>query len=503
MLVDFTTGLSGRLFAFTVGFVLIAEILVFIPSLCTYHYRWLDDRISAAQIAALVYEANRGQGFESTLEENVLERTGVLVLVLKRGGAVEPLFMVKDPPPADMVIDLATIGMWGLLDSTFRSFVSPPGRNIYVMGAPLPTGEAIEILISEAPLKAAMWGFAGRILFVSLIIAAITAALVYAAVFFEFVRPIRQIIFSMLHFRDKPEDASRIIEPGAGRGELADARKALSDMQTELHSALQQKSRLAALGTAVSKINHDLRNILASGQLMTDRLAAIDDPTVRRLAPKLVKSIDRAVTLCTQTLKYGKAEEPKPDKQWITLKTICTDVQSSLDLPADGRITFVCQTPERYQVYADADQLFRIMLNLARNAIQAIEAGGAPGKTHSVTVSTGITGQGETRMSVIDLEDTGPGIPETVRERLFQAFVSSARAGGSGLGLAISHELARAHGGDLTLERSDESGTVFRIALPCPPGSDERDAAQGGRGRTASKQARKTRSKRRPARKKG
>ena len=116
----------------------------------------------------------------------------------------------------------------------------------------------------------------------------------------------------MKSYAAAPEDARRIIQPSAGVRELNEAEHALQSMQSDLTSMLRQRERLAALGSAVAKISHDLRNILTSAQLFADRIDSSDDPVVARMAPKLMNSITRAVHLCESTLAFGKAEEPAP-----------------------------------------------------------------------------------------------------------------------------------------------------------------------------------------------
>ena len=138
--------------------------------------------------------------------------------------------------------------------------------------------------------------------------------LVFFSLYFIFVRPMRRITHAMISFRDNPEDPSRIISASKRRDEIGITERELGAMQRDIYGFLQQKARLAALGAAVAKIQHDLRNILASAQLASDRLAAVDDPVVQRLAPRLVAAIDRAVSLATNTLRYGRADE-KPARR--------------------------------------------------------------------------------------------------------------------------------------------------------------------------------------------
>ncbi len=464
------SGLQGRLFAWTFLFVMLAEVVVFIPSLGVYYRNWLSERIGAAQIGALALEATRNRSDLGMLKEDILSRTGVTMVILRRGDTREPLFMADDLPTPDVFFDLGDHGYFAVIRGAFGALMAPPGRTVHVLGPKLETGEAIEIMFPEAPLIAALEEHCHNIFMLSLVIALITAACVYLTVYLELVRPIRLIIGSMLAFRQHPEDASRVMPVPVRRGELADAASALHAMQTDLRAALHQKSRLAALGTAVSKINHDLRNILASAQLIADRLSSSTDPTVQRIAPQLVRSIDRAVTLCSDTLRYGRAQDPAPVFQWIPLAPLSADVRSGLGLTEDSALTWSEDIPRELLVYCDPDHLFRALLNLARNAKQAIETdAGRQGRgAIRITARHSAHKEGASTSLLIEIEDNGPGIPEKVRDRLFQAFVSSARAGGSGLGLAIARELTLAQGGRLSLIRSTKAGTVFRIDLPQP-----------------------------------
>ncbi len=467
-LIAHVTGLQGRLFAWTLVFVMIAELVVFVPSIGMFYKTWLGERINAAQIGALAHEAARNSADLGMFEEDILARAGVTMIILNRAGTREALFMAESLPTPDVRVRLDARGPWVSIWNAFDALLAPPGRTIHVMGPRLSTGEAVEIMVSEAPLKAALITHCHNIFGLSLIIALITAAFVYAAVYQELVRPIQSIIGNMMAFRRHPEDATLTMPDTPRRGELAEAAKTLHEMQTDLRAALTQKSRLAALGTAVSKINHDLRNILASAQLITDRLASSADPTVQRIAPQLVRSIDRAVTLCSETLRYGRADDPMPERQWIAFAPLVEDVRASLDLGPDGLADWTADFPDDLRVCADPDHLFRSLLNLTRNAVQAIEADRERTMRGAVRLRARRIEEGNTASLIVDLEDNGPGIPDMVRDRLFQAFATAARAGGTGLGLAIARDLTRAQGGDLTLYKSTREGTVFRLVLPQP-----------------------------------
>jgi hypothetical protein len=275
-----------------------------------------------------------------------------------------------------------------------------------------------------------------------------------------FVRPMRAVTANMMAFRAAPENADRIIVPSARSDEIGVAERELATMQSELASMLHQKSRLAALGLAVSKINHDLRNLLASAQLFSDRLARLPDPGVQRFAPKLMNALERAIAFCQSTLSYGRVQEPPPERREILLEPLVEEVHETLNLGPD--IRWISAVERGLLVEADYDQLFRILLNLSRNALQALESRDSrdPGRDQ-----IRITGRREGAVVVIEVSDTGPGFSDKAREHLFEAFQGSTRTGGTGLGLAIAAELVRAHGGEIRLVEGT-IGATLRLTIP-------------------------------------
>jgi signal transduction histidine kinase len=232
-------------------------------------------------------------------------------------------------------------------------------------------------------------------------------------------------------------------------------------MQRELAQLLIQKNRLAQLGLAVSKISHDLRNMLGNAQLISDRLTTIPDPTVQQFAPKLIASLDRAINFCTEALKFGRAEEDEPRRELMRLKPLVEEVGDGLGLPREGKIAWAIDMEDQLLVDADHEHLFRILSNLVRNAVQAIEQQGEAATGGEIRVK----GWRDGRKVFIEVSDNGPGIPPQARTSLFRAFQVSTRKGGTGLGLAIAAELVAVHGGRLELLDRDK-GTTFLIELP-------------------------------------
>lgn len=453
-------GLSVKLLLLTIVFVMIAEVLIYVPSVANFRLNWLRDKLSDAYTAALVLEATPVVPEELTRQ--VLDSIGARAVAMKMGQQ-RRLLMVGDMPPAvDHDIDMRQVTWHSSILRAFGALLSGGNHVVRVLGEAPRGGEFVEIILDEGPLRTAMLVFSGNILVLSLIISAITASLVYLALHYLFVRPLHRITTNMTAFRAAPENPDRVIEASARQDEIGTAERELSVMQRDLAGMLQQKNRLAALGLAVSKINHDLRNLLSSAQLFSDRLSSLPDQQVQRFAPKLMRALERAIAFCESTLSYGRAQEPPPDRRMVALEPLVEEVRETLELAPDTPIRWISAVERGLAVDADPDQLFRIMLNLARNAVQALESRAArdPGRDQ-----IRITGRREGAVVVVEVSDTGPGIAEQSREHLFEPFKSTTRAGGSGLGLVIVAELVRAHGGDIRLVEGT-IGATFRFTIP-------------------------------------
>jgi signal transduction histidine kinase len=453
--------LSGRFLLLTVVFVMLAEVLIFVPSVARFREDYLLTRLERAQIASLALLAT-DTFLDERLEQELLSNAGVFNVVLRRDELRELVLSSPIPAPIHATYDLREPSLWALIRDAMAVLVDPENRVIRVIGDPVrEAGLLIEVTTETAPLRSEMLAYGGRVLVLSAVIAGTTALLLFLAVRFLILTPIARVVSHMTVYAEAPEDGTRVITPKARIRELRDAEDALATLQRQLTAALRQKERLAQLGAAVAKISHDLRNILSTASLLADRMERSNDPAVARAAPKLVGAISRAVNLCETTLAFGKAEEPPPRLQRVALRALVADVVENEQLGgAEGtELEYLTDVPPQLAIRADPEQLFRVLSNLVRNARQAIEATRQPGTIE--------IGAGEDEASWwIRVGDTGPGLPEKAREHLFTAFQGGARKGGIGLGLAISAELVRGHGGRLELRRSDAEGTEFLIRLP-------------------------------------
>jgi signal transduction histidine kinase len=455
-------GLSGKLLVLTILFVMLAEVLIYVPSIANFRLNWLNDRLSAAYTAALVLEAAPREAVPDSLAKQILDSIGAHAVAMKMGTQRRLLAASDMPLTVDRQIDMRNMMWWRSVMDAFDTLFDTNSEVMRVMGHAPMGGEYVEIVLDEDPLRRAMLAFSRNILLLSLLISGITATLVYLSLHYLFVQPLRRITANMMAFHGEPENPARVIVASGRKDEVGTAERELGAMQRDLATMLQQKNRLAALGLAVSKINHDLRNLLSSAQLFTDRLSSLQDPRVQRFSPKLMRALERAIAFCESTLSYGRAQEAPPDRKLLPLEPVVEEVRETLELDSDGPVRWVGAVERGLMVDADPDQLFRILLNLARNAMQALDsrATNDPGRDQ-----IRITGRREGAVVVIEVSDTGPGISEKARDHLFEAFQSSTRTGGSGLGLAIAAELVRAHGGEIKLVEGT-IGATFSLTIP-------------------------------------
>jgi signal transduction histidine kinase len=459
-------GLSGKVLLLTIIFVMLGEVLIFLPSIANFRIQWLKGRIAQAEIAALAAEAAPDQILSSDLRSEILMGAGVLVVSLQKGESRKLALRSDGDFMIDASFDLRSTMWYGAIMDAFGAMWAGDARVISVTDVPPNmSGDLIEIALHERPLRTAMFRYGINILLLSIVLSLLVAGMIFAALNWVLVQPMQRLTRNMVEFGQNPEDLSRIIKPGVRHDEIGIAERELHDMQTELATMLQQKNHLAALGLAVSKVSHDLRNMLTSAQLISDRLSNVEDPTVQRFAPKLISSLDRAIEFLSQTLKFGRAQELPPKRERLELRELADEVIETAVIKASSRIRIFNRVKPGVIVDADREHLIRVLTNLKRNAIQALEFLQAERSDAPEGVIV-LEGRREGSVTVMELRDNGPGIPDQVRERLFQAFQSAARQGGTGLGLAIAAELVRAHGGDIILQSSSEAGTCFVITIP-------------------------------------
>lgn len=457
----FLKSLSGRFLLLTIIFVMLAEVLIFVPSVARFRLDYLQARLDSSQIATLALLAAPDDMISPELEAELLRNADVLNVALQRDEMRELVLSSPMTSAIEQSYDLRGASTWVLLHDAMRTLWYSDERVIRVIGEPVKeAGQMIEAALYEKPLRDAMLEYGQNIFKLSLFISVVTASMLFVAVRLLLVMPMSRLVNQMRSFSAAPEDARQIIKPTAGVTELHEAETALQSMQVQLSQSLKQKGRLADLGAAVSKISHDLRNILTTTQLLADRMEMSDDPAVQRTAPKLVTSLSRAVNLCESTLSFGKAEETPPQLTEFTMQSLLDEVVEGESLAiGDADIEIYRATENGFSITADREQLYRIVSNIVRNARQVLSNKNQKGE---VLVKGAETPENWT----IEISDNGPGLPKKALDNLFTPFEGGARKGGSGLGLAISAELVKGHGGTLELTKTSTEGSTFLITLP-------------------------------------
>ncbi len=457
--------LSYKLLLLTILFVMLAEVLIYVPSIANFRNVWLHEKLELAAVTAVVASSGTENGLTPELQRQMLESIGLESVALRSEGQ-RMLIAAGDMPKAVAAhYDLTRIRPFESISAAFATLFATGDRHIMVAGKPPVGSEGLDVVIRESALRKAMLLYSRNILLLSLAISIFSAALVYLALKRLIVRPITRIGTNMAAFSQAPDQPGSIIAHSGRSDEIGQVEERLATMQTALREMLTKQRHLADLGLAVSKINHDLRNILASAQLFSDRLESTDDPVVKRVAPKIVSTIDRAIGYTTSVLSYGQANEEPPRRRLVALAALIDDVADTLSLPAHEQISWENRLASDVEVDADPDQLFRAIMNICRNAIEALLGD----RDLAVIRRLWVEGSRSGGVVTVRICDTGPGVPERARMALFEPFRGSARPGGTGLGLAIAAEITRAHGGDIRLVERPGAGAIFELTLPDRP----------------------------------
>ncbi|MGE0282044.1 MAG: ATP-binding protein [Rhizobiaceae bacterium] len=462
--VPLSRGLSTKLLLLTIAFVLFAEIVIFVPSIANFRLRWLEERLmAAAAVSSLLVEVDP-KNLTRVAQDNVLMSIGAKAIAVRDGDVSRLLTIAEMPAEVDEHVDVSNTGMLDATSSALDTLIFGGNRMLRVYGDADEANKAFEVIMPDYRLRNAMLKYSRNVAIISLLLSLFTAALVYAAIDRIMIRPIRAMTQSMLSFSQAPDDPGRLIQAGFRTDEIGVAQRELAEMQGRLQKMLGEQKHLADLGLAVSKINHDMRNTLASAQLLSDRLSQVKDPAVQAFAPKLLRAIDRAASYTKGVLAYGRTQEAPPSRRKLRLRRLVDEVFELLGVdPSD--VEFVNAVDHAFEIDADAEQLYRALTNLSRNAVEAMRSERETAMVRRLTISA----EREGSVSRVMVEDTGPGLPAKARENLFTAFKGSARSGGTGLGLAIAHELVRAHSGSLELLESTGGRTVFAVSIPDQP----------------------------------
>src|SRR4029078_13637017 len=193
-------GVPGNLLLLTTLFVMIAEIMIYVPSISNFRIMWLNDRLAAAHTAALVLDAAPRDSVPDSLVQQLLESIGAKAVVMKMDNTRRMLarndFM---PEQIDQLTDVRNVSAVKAIVHAFMTLVTDDDHKLVRALGPAPHGgDFLEIVVEEGPLRAAMWHYSRNIMLLSLVISVFTAALVYFALHFLFVRPMNRITRNMM-----------------------------------------------------------------------------------------------------------------------------------------------------------------------------------------------------------------------------------------------------------------------------------------------------------------
>lgn len=454
-----TFGLSWRILGLVIAAVMTAEVLIFLPSIARFRLVYLEQLIESGTLAALALDATPDNMVTEQVKLSLLSNARVDAVVLVEPNKPKRALMNIEPRPEMPGFNLKDRGALGLIWDALAAMAHDGSRYIRVGGESMRLPSAmVWIVANEQPMRLAMYGYASRILVLSIIVALFTAALLYLALRWLVIRPLQNLSADMTAFRRAPEEVGTERPPTRRNDEIGVVDHEFRNLQSELRASLRQKSRLAEVGAATNKINHDLRNMLSTARLLSDRLARSDDARTRALAPTILNTIDRAARLASNAIEYVR-DRPTPRFATVDLADLVDEVGVALQEQGEDSNPNVLRTwtneirNDRF-VRADRDLLYRVFVNLGRNAFEA-------GATCVV-----VHAQANGGFLLIDVGDNGPGVPQAASAQLFRPFATGGRTSGAGLGLAIVRDLVRAHGGDIALTETSPQGTTFRFTLP-------------------------------------
>jgi len=457
--------LSGKLLLMTIGFVMLAELVIFIPSATTFRQDWLQERAQQAGLLAQALSGVPDYEASEALTTQFMNETDIMMLSAKRSGMSE--LIMGQPPESHTIemIDLRKQSRLPLFRDAFRAFFGSPEGSLRVLSvSPVEGQDALELIIPRAKLKWAMRDYAKRIAALSLAIAVITGLMIYLAMLFMIIRPIEKLATGLADFREDPEKRRSNLPPSSRKDEIGQLQREFFDMKQGVRASFKQRERLATLGMAVAKINHDLRNVLASASLVSERLATEPDERIAKMGGRLTRAVDRGIKLTSEVLNFSLSGQDEADLDVVRISLLVGEAAGDT-IGGFGtgrrRITFTNNIPSEMIVTADKDHTYRIFHNLFRNASQAMAKMPDDDAVRNLSVEAIPSGD---HISIL-VKDTGPGLPDKAKDNLFTAFASASGRGSTGLGLTISQDLAREQGGDIVLESTSKEGTVFAVSL--------------------------------------
>ena len=280
-----------------------------------------------------------------------------------------------------------------------------------------------------------------------------------------FLNAYRALAKTEAELRDVNEHLEETVElrTAALRSEIAE-RQRLEQEKVKAEQLLERQEKLAKLGTLTAGIAHEIRNPLTSikARLYTleRRLASL--PAALKDTDIINAEISRLECIVQDALSFARPADPK--LQTLAADTLLREVHGLMATSLEGRaVKLVLEPGARLLVRADSGHLKQVLVNLVGNGADAIEGTGTV--TLRARASRAALGGTETDVVILEVSDTGCGIPPEVEKRIFDPYFSTKETG-TGLGLAIAARLVEKHGGRLEYQTRPGRGTTFSVVLP-------------------------------------
>ena len=494
---NFFKTLSGRLLLLTVLFVLLAEILIYIPSIARFRLDYLKMKLDQTWIvSAALVEQNRSTELQEERERQINDFQQML---LNYGGVTSTFIRTPDAsillpnsPPLNSesvrkTYDLREPVIYQLIWDAVYVILNPNLEAIRIVGD-LPgeisldeTGRLIttsldrtrqpnsrestenearfEVTLNSRDLRRSMIEYSLNILGLSIVISVVTASLVLLSIRLLIIWPIDRLVHNIKGFANSPGDRQNIIRLSATSIELREAENALKSMQEKLSDALLRNQRLANIGKTIAQTSHDIRGTIANAQSDFE-LASIStsEKSVEEYLSNLEISIDQINKLSNDIDEYAKAGELKFD-DFNLADFISKTVTLHQNPNSYFKINYTQSIPKNITIKADKGKLGRVLDNLINNSKRSIKKREQPGE---ITISA----KRDEESVKIHIGDNGPGLSKRQQDELRMFLKRDGTDNWHSMGMQIVKEFVHKHGGEIELIKSDAENTEFQISLP-------------------------------------
>ena len=418
---------------------------------------WLNRNMAEthglAEIMVKMAEAQSDMDWQAMRESRSLRMSGINIKKPKTG-ETELVWLVVSPQPGEIsrTIDLTKTGMFDGVRTLLWLMVTPSETQFAIYNGPMGASHEIRAIATVGVWHEYMLG-----IYIRIFIAFLGICILFTIFFSVFFRRLMLESLDDLFVRLYGSAAMGVTDPDDPQSLLA----SLDAFQDRMRQHVDEQARLAALGAGASFLAHDIRNVLASLQLNAEQLIELPGEKEQRIGKRLATAVERSLSLVEWAALYTSDKRDNLDVQKQKLRPIITDALNFVRLhDPRRRVQLVNDCLANVEVVAERTLMFRILFNLALNAVQAMK-----GQREMQQIR--IRASSNEEACLIRVSDTGPGLPGAERGNLLMPHMGGVgRPDSTGLGLKIVTDLVSWHGGRLDIIHSDGHGTQFQITLP-------------------------------------